>query len=288
MAPLGTRGFHCCSISTAAARTGRSRCRSVACTQSPMMSASSWRRRTARLRSRHPRRDRTLTAAGRGTCPAFRWPRGSSRRRRPENDVQFLSRDSEVVSRRFCTATRRTYATGFSGGARMVSALACRIADKLAAIAPVAGLRAGRPAPDEPSVPEVHDCLPARPVPVLAFHGQQDFVNPYLGNADLRVGLLSARRHPDLGSPRQLPAWSAGQPGRRERDPPHVHGLPRQRLRGAVSRRQRHAPLALPDRRPRCDRCLAHHVGLLRALPRAGVRRGGDPRPGWACSRSCS
>jgi len=104
------------------------------------------------------------------------------------DDVQVLSRVIDIVSRKFCTASRRTYAAGFSGGARMVSALACRIADKLAAIAPVAGLRAGRPAPDEPSVPEVHDCLPARPVPVLAFHGQQDHVNPYLGNADLRWG----------------------------------------------------------------------------------------------------
>ena len=28
-----------------------------------------------------------------------------------------------MVSRRFCSATRRTYATGFSGGARMVSAV---------------------------------------------------------------------------------------------------------------------------------------------------------------------
>jgi polyhydroxybutyrate depolymerase len=94
----------------------------------------------------------------------------------------------DVVSRRFCTTTRRTYATGFSGGGRMVSALACRIAGKLTAIAPVSGLRAGRAAPDEHTVPEVHDCLPERPVPVLAFHGQQDFVNPYLGNADLRWG----------------------------------------------------------------------------------------------------
>lgn len=104
------------------------------------------------------------------------------------NDVRFLGRVIDVVSRKFCTATPRTYATGFSGGARMVSALACRIADKLSAIAPVAGLRAGRAAPDEPTVPQVQDCRPERPVPVLTFHGQQDRVNPYLGNADLRWG----------------------------------------------------------------------------------------------------
>jgi polyhydroxybutyrate depolymerase len=104
------------------------------------------------------------------------------------DDVEFLGRVIDVVSRRLCTDLRRTYATGFSGGGRMTSALACRIAGKLTAIAPVAGLRAGRAAPDEPTVPDVDDCRPARPVPVLTFHGQQDPVNPYLGNDDLRWG----------------------------------------------------------------------------------------------------
>jgi polyhydroxybutyrate depolymerase len=104
------------------------------------------------------------------------------------DDVGFLKRVIDVISRRFCTATPRTYATGFSGGGRMVSALACHSADTLTAIAPVAGLRAGRPAPDEPTVPELHDCRPERPLPVLTFHSQQDPVNPYLGNADLRWG----------------------------------------------------------------------------------------------------
>jgi polyhydroxybutyrate depolymerase len=52
----------------------------------------------------------------------------------------------------------------------------------------VAGLRAGRAAAGEPRVVEVDDCRPRRPVPVLAFHGQKDFVNPYVGNDDLRWG----------------------------------------------------------------------------------------------------
>ena len=104
------------------------------------------------------------------------------------NDVEFLSRVIDVVSRELCTDTRRTYATGHSGGGRMTSALGCRIADRLAAIAPNAGLRAGRPDPDDVSVPEVEDCRPARPLPVLTFHGQEDVVNPYPGNGDLRWG----------------------------------------------------------------------------------------------------
>ncbi len=104
------------------------------------------------------------------------------------NDVRFLGHVIDVLSASLCTDLTRTYATGYSGGGRMTSALACRSADRIAAIAPVAGLRAGRPDPDDVSVPEVEDCRPSRPVPVVTFHGQQDQVNPYPGNPDLRWG----------------------------------------------------------------------------------------------------
>jgi polyhydroxybutyrate depolymerase len=104
------------------------------------------------------------------------------------NDVRFLTRVIDVLSSTLCTDPSRTYSTGYSGGGRMTSALACRAADRIAAIAPVAGLRAGRPDPDDVSVPEVEDCRPSRPVPVVTFHGQQDTVNPYPGNPDLRWG----------------------------------------------------------------------------------------------------
>ena len=104
------------------------------------------------------------------------------------DDIRFLSRVVDAVSRTLCTDPSRTYATGFSGGGRMVSALGCERADELAAIAPVAGLRAGRADADEPSVPDVEHCRPERPLPALTFHGQQDPLNPYLGNGDLRWG----------------------------------------------------------------------------------------------------
>jgi len=45
--------------------------------------------------------------------------------------------------------------------------LACEAADLFAAIAPVAGAM------------RVTECAPARPVPVLAFHGVQDLIVPY-------------------------------------------------------------------------------------------------------------
>jgi polyhydroxybutyrate depolymerase len=104
------------------------------------------------------------------------------------DDVGYLARVADVLAARLCTDPRRTYAAGYSGGGRMASALACRIAERIAAIAPVAGLRAGRPDPDDVTVPEVEDCRPTRPVPVVTFHGQEDLVNPYPGNGDLRWG----------------------------------------------------------------------------------------------------
>jgi polyhydroxybutyrate depolymerase len=104
------------------------------------------------------------------------------------DDVKYLSRVIDVITGRFCTDPRRTYSAGHSGGARMSSALACRLSGKIAAIAASAGLRAGRPDPDDVSVPEVEDCRPSRPVPIVTWHGQQDTTNPYLGSNDLRWG----------------------------------------------------------------------------------------------------
>jgi polyhydroxybutyrate depolymerase len=81
-----------------------------------------------------------------------------------------------------CADHRRVYATGYSGGARMISALACDHAEAFAAIAPVAGLRAGTPLPgsSRPAF-DPATCHPRRPIPIIAFHGTADPVNPYAG-----------------------------------------------------------------------------------------------------------
>lgn len=104
------------------------------------------------------------------------------------NDVAFLRAVVDQVDAAGCVDERRVYATGFSGGGRMASALACEASDVFAAIAPVAGLRAGRPDPDKLTVPEAGNCTPKNPVAVVTFHGTADFVNPYLGNTDPRWG----------------------------------------------------------------------------------------------------
>jgi polyhydroxybutyrate depolymerase len=86
------------------------------------------------------------------------------------DDVAYVSDVIDHVAARVCIDVARVYATGFSGGARMSSLLGCKLNRRIAAIAPVAGLR--WPAPCE-----------GRPVPVLTFHGLADTQNPYEGKA---------------------------------------------------------------------------------------------------------
>jgi polyhydroxybutyrate depolymerase len=64
----------------------------------------------------------------------------------------------------------RIYATGLSNGATMANTLGCEMADKLAAIAPVAGGHT-----------DFTNCDIARPISVLVIHGTMDSVIPYHG-----------------------------------------------------------------------------------------------------------
>jgi polyhydroxybutyrate depolymerase len=90
------------------------------------------------------------------------------------DDVAFVATVIDALEASLCVDPDRIYATGFSGGARLASALACRLPGRIAAISAVAGLRGPEP-----------DCSPAAdPVPVLAFHGRADPVNPYDGEPD--------------------------------------------------------------------------------------------------------
>jgi polyhydroxybutyrate depolymerase len=85
------------------------------------------------------------------------------------SDVEFVRAALRDVSARVCVDPGRVYAAGFSGGARLASQLACELSDRIAAIGAVGGLRC----------PE--GCAPRRPVPVIAFHGTADPINPYPG-----------------------------------------------------------------------------------------------------------
>jgi len=89
---------------------------------------------------------------------------------RPD-DVAYVSDVIDHVAARVCTDLARVYATGFSGGARMTSLLGCRLGARIAAIAPVSGLRLPGAA------------CSGGAVPVLTFHGLADPQNTYDGHA---------------------------------------------------------------------------------------------------------
>jgi polyhydroxybutyrate depolymerase len=86
------------------------------------------------------------------------------------SDVGFLTTIVSDLGARYCIRRNRIFATGLSGGGRMASQLACDSSTTFAAVAPVAGLRYPSP------------CPAARPVPVIAFHGTADPIDPYNGN----------------------------------------------------------------------------------------------------------
>jgi polyhydroxybutyrate depolymerase len=117
----------------------------------------------------------------------FAWhvPGGGSAPPGTPNDERYLLSVIRTVGRTVCTNARRIFFTGYSGGARMSSQMACDFSDRIAAIAPVVGLRAGFAAKRGSRwVPRRSTCKPERPVPVLAFHGTADTVAPYPGDDD--------------------------------------------------------------------------------------------------------
>jgi polyhydroxybutyrate depolymerase len=86
------------------------------------------------------------------------------------DDVGYLTDLVPAMAARYCIDTSRVYATGVSGGGRMASQLACDSSSVFAAVAPVAGLRLPSP------------CPATRSVPVIAFHGTADPIDPYNGH----------------------------------------------------------------------------------------------------------
>ncbi len=88
------------------------------------------------------------------------------------DDVGFVRALLEELSNSLNLDPKRIYAAGFSNGAILVYRLACEMSDRIAAIGPVSATQA---------VEDLETCQPARPVPVIHFHGTDDEPNPYNG-----------------------------------------------------------------------------------------------------------
>lgn len=96
------------------------------------------------------------------------------------DDVAFLADVIGTLVAGGCADERQVYAAGYSGGGRMVSQFACERPELVAAIAPVAGLRAGGQLSTAAGiVPDPATCAPSQEVPVITFSGTADPVNPF-------------------------------------------------------------------------------------------------------------
>jgi polyhydroxybutyrate depolymerase len=94
------------------------------------------------------------------------------------DDVAFVAKLIDAISAEHRIDAGRVFATGISNGAIFSNFLAARLAERIAAIAPVAGGLA------EPLRPGFR---PSRPVSVLVINGTEDPLVPYSGGAVSRV-----------------------------------------------------------------------------------------------------
>lgn len=137
--------------------------------------------------ARTAERETFVVAAPQGLLPAppgFRWnvPGVTTTDPNAPDDERFLDDLLDHLQAVLCIDARRVYGAGYSGGGRMISQYACDRPERLAAIAPVAGLRAGVPiAGAQGPQPDRASCDPPRPVPVITFQGTSDPVNPFAG-----------------------------------------------------------------------------------------------------------
>jgi polyhydroxybutyrate depolymerase len=90
-------------------------------------------------------------------------------------DVQFVRDLLDEIEQRYCIDDARVFATGMSNGGFFSHRLACEASDRIAAVAPVAGVLGIDPS----------TCQPSRHVPILDFHGSADPLVPYDGGTPL-------------------------------------------------------------------------------------------------------
>ncbi len=117
-----------------------------------------------------------------GTGAPVHWKTTSADPANP--DLVFVTQLLDRLGEELCIDESRVYATGLSMGAMMSSTLACTMADRFAAVAPVAG------------VADPDPCEPARSVPVLAFHGTADQILLFNGGVGDDLGAVLGGRDP--------------------------------------------------------------------------------------------
>jgi polyhydroxybutyrate depolymerase len=101
------------------------------------------------------------------------------------DDVGYISKVIDDLGTQVNVDPARVYATGMSNGGMMCYRLASELADRIAAIAPVAGTMA------------IDNYKPCRPVPVVHFHGTEDKLVPIGKTADGPTRYLGFKSVPE-------------------------------------------------------------------------------------------
>ena len=132
----------------------------------------------------------TVTPQGTGDLPSWDLSTQGA-------DVAFIGEMLDDVERSLCIDADRVFVTGHSMGGFFISTLDCAIADRIAAFAPVAGMR------------DIPGCAQAHPVPVHVEHGTGDMTVLYEGG--LSSGAAAILRMPEDGPsiPALVEAWAA-------------------------------------------------------------------------------
>ncbi len=135
-----------------------------------------------------------LAVYPRGTGRVLTWNSGACCGYAMENhvdDTGFLGALIDKLERDYVVDRRRVFATGISNGGMMSYRLACELADKVAAIAPVEGA-------------QDLACHPSNGVSVIVFHGTDDHLVPFDGGSTpFQVG----SRRSDTSVPSTVAFW---------------------------------------------------------------------------------
>lgn len=107
-------------------------------------------------------------------------------------DVAFVADLLDLLARELCIDPARVFSTGQSNGGQMSSVLACRLPERITAVAPVAGVE---------FAPECD----GEPVPVMAFHGTDDTIVTYEGGG-LNAATIAELHHWKGAAPTPVPA----------------------------------------------------------------------------------
>lgn len=106
---------------------------------------------------------------------AYNWP---GAKMPASNEVQFISDLIDHLSAEYNLDPARIYANGLSNGGGMSVLLACQLSERITAIGSVSGAY----------LLPWDQCVQSRPVPIIAFHGTEDPIVPYVGGGTSRFG----------------------------------------------------------------------------------------------------